>query len=93
MEKLIHPDFTEVGASGRRWTRSTIIDALVTGDDPPTADAYDFNVVDLAVGVALVTYTTASTNALAHRCSIWVHDGSDWSVIYHQGTPAHEAPG
>jgi ribonuclease HI len=87
LEALLHPDFVEVGASGRRWTRSQIIDALV---DAPSVD--DLQVSDLQsraldTDVVLVTYSVRRAGTTTLRSSIWVRRELGWVVRFHQGTP------
>ena len=72
LERLLHPDFGEIGASGRTWDRDSIIAALSAdpGNEPQVA-ALDAHAV--AVDVVLVTYrvhdrasgATTSRRALA----------------------------
>ena len=46
---LLHPDFAEIGRSGRRWTKSGIISALEAGEAPdaPDTDEWLFDEVAL----------------------------------------------
>lgn len=99
LEELLHPDFVEVGASGRRWTRSEMIDALVaTSLDPSRgASAHDVTVSDMTSralndDTVLVTYTSRRGTAVAHRSSVWIHHRGRWVVVFHQGTPAEVPP-
>ena len=82
LERLLHPDFVEVGTSGRVWTREELIDALVA--DPPCPQAvHEMKVAELAYGIALVTYELAGTR----RSSLWVREVTHWRLRHHQGTP------
>ena len=84
---LLHRDFVEVGASGRRWHRDEVIDHLV--ESPGTAvGVRDINAQVIAKGVVLLTYTATTDGRTTHRSSLWVSAGPQWSVIYHQGTPS-----
>jgi ribonuclease HI len=87
LERLLHRDFTEVGASGRRWSRDEIIAALAAAPIAEAIDASDLQLTELADDVVLLTFTTSTAARHAHRCSIWVRDHGRWCVIYHQGTP------
>ena len=81
LERLLHPDFAEVGRSGRWWTRADMIEALL--DDPDvTGEPQDLGVDELAYGVALVTYTLDGTR----RSSIWIREDGRWQMRFHQGT-------
>jgi ribonuclease HI len=82
---LLHPDFLEIGASGRAWDRASMIAALRA--DPGTGTRVTGLAVHLlAPGVALVTYRTER----AARASLWLRDGEGWRVRFHQGTPLPE---
>ncbi len=82
LDALLHREFVEVGASGRRWTRAEVIAALVA--DPHTShDVQNLHVDELAHGIALVTYDLAGTR----RMSLWVKEVARWYLRYHQGTP------
>lgn len=85
---LLHRDFREVGASGRQWTRAEIIDELARSHEAEPPAVSDIASRELTDGAVLITFTTATRTRTVHRCSIWVRDGDEWSVIYHQGTPA-----
>lgn len=85
---LLHPDFHEFGASGRRWTREAIIAALES--EPPEATApevADLRAVRLAESVIQVTYVTRRPERAALRSSLWRKDADGtWLMCFHQGT-------
>ncbi len=90
MDAVLHPDFTEVGRSGRLFSRDEVLDmphVEIRVDIPRET----FTVAEIAEGVALVSYQTIPVDSLhgaAHRCSLWVADGTRWLMRYHQGTPS-----
>jgi hypothetical protein len=94
LEQLLHPEFHEVGRSGRPYDRSTVIQFLAEQQCPPPVESGDFNVTAVAPGVALLTYRSAHRHEdgslFNHtlRLSVWVHEGAGWQLRYHQGTPA-----
>jgi hypothetical protein len=94
LEELLHPDFDEVGRSGRHYARATVIDVLTRQAQPPEVRAGNYRVVRLAPGCALLTYTSAHPDAsgalgdLALRASVWLRTARGWQLRYHQGTPA-----
>lgn len=98
LEQLLHPDFHEVGRSGRTYDRSTIVRYLSAQTVSPSVVSGDFALAPLAVDVVLLTYRSAQRQpdgTLAqptHRSSVWVLDGAQWRVRYHQGTPADDTP-
>jgi hypothetical protein len=84
---LLDPAFVEFGASGRRWDRAAIIEALSgdAADDPPI-EASEVTATELAPGVVLVTYVSSSAGRRANRSSIWRETPSGWRILFHQGT-------
>ena len=83
---LLHPDFVEIGASGRRWTRDEIIEFAHT-DIERNVQVTDMNAREITRGVVLVTFTTTTGQRRSLRSSVWVGAGRSWTVIHHQGTP------
>ncbi|MCB5290967.1 Ribonuclease HI [Arthrobacter sp. SO3] len=83
---LLHPDFTEIGTSGRIWTRDAVMMALEETPGGPTelemlgADRLDAHTV-------LLTYRSHTRSGTALRSSLWVHDGAQWRLRFRQGTP------
>jgi uncharacterized protein (DUF952 family) len=96
LARVLHPDFLEVGRSGRVYDRR---EAIETTDYP-----YEFElpldefVVDFVrEDVALVTYVSRESlhgeELPAHRTSLWIHDEAGWRIRFHQGTPMPPGPG
>ncbi|MFG3345769.1 DUF4440 domain-containing protein [Streptomyces sp. NPDC048018] len=91
-EVLFDPDFVEVGASGRRWTRAEMIAALPTlhggaeNSTPITAERFEGTVI--APGIVHLTYETRIEERHARRSSIWRRDAAgEFRLFYHQATP------
>jgi len=62
---LLHRDFVEVGASGRRWTRDEVVDDLApTGPDVEAGDVRAFEVVE---GAVMLTYSSTTLRDAAGR--------------------------
>jgi hypothetical protein len=90
VDALLHPEFFEFGSSGRHWSRSSIAEALLTGeitdDQPPTV--MDLTGVKLADDVVHVTYLSRRPGTTAvRRSSIWLRVDGRWRLYFHQGTP------
>jgi hypothetical protein len=93
MEVLLHPDFVEFGRSGRRYTRTDIVNEFgPTGALAPVrSETFDLSV--LGDGIALLTYASAHEDADGNqyrhtlRSSVWVRTEIGWQVRFHQGTP------
>jgi ribonuclease HI len=82
VDALLARDFVEFGASGRVWTRDSILDLLATEAYVPVP-MEDFACAVLGEGVALVTYRARG----CLRSSVWVWEDGAWKVRFHQGTP------
>ena len=84
------PDFWEVGASGRRYSREFILRHL--GANPPCdADSAgwqcsDFALRSLGPDTYLLTYTLLQVDRLTRRATIWQRASEGWRILYHQGT-------
>jgi aminoglycoside 6'-N-acetyltransferase len=92
VERLLHQDFREIGASGRVWDRASIVAALA--DAPGTgARASDVEARFVASDLVLVTYQAESAAGRSQRSSLWTRDGGGWQVLFHQGTYVTEPPG
>ncbi|TCJ30246.1 ribonuclease HI family protein [Nocardioides jejuensis] len=82
---LLHPDWSEIGASGRRWTRDDILDAMAPLDEETTLDVV--SIERLAAGAILLVWRSASEGGSALRSSLWLRAGHSWVQRFHQGTP------
>lgn len=84
---VLHPDFVEVGASGRIWSIDDLLQELRgESDNEQVADATEVSAVLLDSGVALVTYESHRADRVTLRSSVWVRVGPEWKLRYHQGT-------
>lgn len=83
---LLHADFVEFGSSGRVYNKEMMVNMMIR-QTPGAVRIRDFDVREVADGVALVTYRTIGTEGKeAWRSSIWVRQSSRWQIIFHQGT-------
>jgi hypothetical protein len=87
---LLHPDFLEFGASGRRWSRPDIIEELAAEQNPggqqAVAEVSDLTGTRLAADVVLVTYVSQRGSRRCRRSSVWRRTPAGWRVFFHQGT-------
>lgn len=89
-ERSTAPDFWEVGASGRRYSREFILgmrsrEALVDADAAGWK-ASGFGLRQLGPDCFLLTYTLDQQGRTTRRSTIWERTDSGWRIIYHQGT-------
>jgi hypothetical protein len=89
-ENMTAPDFWEIGASGRQYSRAAVLDALETRFTAPHSDIWKttaFRCRRLAPNLYLLIYTLAQDNTRrTHRSTIWERSGGGWKIVYHQGT-------
>ncbi|MBL1291494.1 DUF4440 domain-containing protein [Streptomyces sp. NPDC057067] len=91
---LLHPDFREIGTSGRLWERDTII-AMLTDPEAPRRDslvATRMRGDQLAPDLVHLTFDTESNGLRSHRSSLWRLTGSGWRLYFHQATPFIDDP-
>ncbi|MBT8797945.1 nuclear transport factor 2 family protein [Microbacterium flavum] len=86
VRELLHPDFVEIGRSGRRWTMSATIAALEaeTSRIQPETDEWLFN--EVSPSLILVTYRITGDAGSSRHASLWDLSGAIPVVRYHQGT-------
>ncbi|TLM81449.1 ribonuclease HI family protein [Pseudarthrobacter sp. NamE2] len=83
---LLHPDFMEIGSSGRVWTRDAMMMALE--EDPGERTDIEILGADrIGTGAVLLTYRSFTRSGTVLRSSLWVLDGDRWRLRFHQGTP------
>ena len=83
---LLHPDFTEIGSSGRIWTR----DAMMMELEQSPQGAADLELLGadrLREDTVLLTYRSYARSGTTLRSSLWVREGTQWRLRFHQGTP------
>ena len=82
--ELVHPSFSEVGASGRRYDREEILAHLAPLDG---VEAEEVVADEIAPGVVLLRYVTTGSEGAVERTSVWVRESGRWLLRHHQGTP------
>ena len=87
--ELLHPAFTEIGASGIAYDREQILATLAPLED---VHAEEFVADEIAPGVILLRYDTTGPEGTARRSSLWVREKGRWLLRHHQGTPEGSRP-
>jgi hypothetical protein len=92
VERLLHENFSEVAASGRRWDRASTIRSLASepGERPQVGVLVARPIAD---GALLVTYVASHPRegaTKAFHSSLWVRTADGWRVLFHQGTPIRD---
>jgi hypothetical protein len=88
-ENMTIETFWEVGASGRRYSRKYVVDTLELRHSQPHEDIWetqDFHCLEIAPNNYLITYTLIQEERVTRRSTIWRRYGTDWKIVYHQGT-------
>ena len=86
LSQLLHPDFHEVGRSGRAYDRPTIIAWLADDHEPPKIVPDDFRIAPISPDAALLTYRSAhrqDDGTLIHhtlRSSLWLKTAEVWQM-------------
>lgn len=81
---LLHPDWVEVGKSGRVWSKADKLAEV----SPGLGTEFELIAVDrIAPEVILVQWRGLSERGDSRRVSVWVRDGNRWLMRYQQGTP------
>lgn len=86
--ELLHPDFVELGASGRRWDAASIAAHLERAGDEGAVEAHAMVGSRLADDVVLLTFEARRPWRVTLRSSVWVRVDGQWRLRFHQGTAA-----
>lgn len=95
-ENMMQEDFWEVGASGRRYSRSYVLDMLEERFQQDQRDEIwetsDFYCRRLGKNFYLLTYTLLQHRTRkTRRSSIWQQTAEGWKIAFHQGTIVQDA--
>ncbi len=88
-ESMLAPEFWEVGASGRKYSKTLVLDALQARHTEPVVENFsvtDFAGQEIAPNLYLATYQLDQAGRLSRRATIWRYANPDWQIVYHQGT-------
>ena len=88
-ERAVAPDYWEVGATGRRYSREFILQTFQAIPPVSAADEWecrDFGLLQLGPDTYLLTYTLNQWERLTRRATIWQRTADGWRILYHQGT-------
>jgi len=88
-EAMTVEDYWEVGASGRRYGRTYILDILEERYSAPYKDEWkteDFYCQQIAPENYLLTYTLHQGSRVTRRTTLWRRGPKGWAAVYHQGT-------
>ena len=86
LAELLHPEFVEVGHSGRLWSRDETIAALAHEPDREAAATSEGALHSVAPGLTLVTYVVSGPEGDSRHSSLWVMRDGKLQIRFHQGT-------
>ncbi|MBB4844561.1 hypothetical protein HNP55_003105 [Paucibacter oligotrophus] len=98
LQALLHPDFREIGYSGRSYQREEMLALLIAAGAAPApslhqVQARNFQAQLLVPGLVLLNYESAHCDAQgrlhrhSRRSSLWRLGTQGWQMQFHQGTP------
>ena len=89
-ERVTAPDYWEIGASGRLYSRAFILEHLKRVPPVDAAAAgwtcSDFGLRRLGSEVYWITYTLRQNDRVTRRSTLWEKTSDGWRVLFHQGT-------
>ena len=97
-EAMMAEDFWEVGASGKRYDRETVLRVLderaMQADTQDSWRTEDFYCQQISTDTYLLTYTLHQGSRKTRRATLWRSTKRAWVIVYHQGTivepPSHD---
>ena len=97
VERLLHPEFSEVSESGQSHHYSDILSSMDNAAHSMNkVHSQDYELINLQSGAMLLLYKlailkpTGEYSSFTKRSSIWVKLEGRWKMKYHQGTYCDE---
>ena len=89
-DQMMDDNFWEIGASGKIYSRSAVLDVLEKCHASPVTEQFkvtDFGCRCISENTFLVTYQLEQDGGrLSRRSTLWQFSGNRWKILYHQGT-------
>ncbi|WP_353953383.1 RNase H family protein [Knoellia sp. S7-12] len=82
---LLHPQWTEIGRSGRLWAREEILDEIGPLGEPVSLDV--LACMPAGPDTMLLTWRAVRDAETTLRSSLWIRTAGHWQQLFHQGTP------
>jgi hypothetical protein len=89
LEAMTAEDFWEIGASGRRYSRTYVLETLAGRGQEPLEDRWetrDFYCRELARDLYQLSYTLLQGQRKTRRTTLWQRTATGWRILFHQGT-------
>lgn len=87
--RIVAPDFWEIGASGKRYSRAFCLEVLSQRAAKPPEEAWitrDWHLRELGPDHCLLTYTLEQPGRITLRSTVWHRNANGWQAVFHQGT-------
>ncbi|HET9649595.1 MAG TPA: ribonuclease HI family protein [Microlunatus sp.] len=81
---LLHPQWCEIGRSGRLWTREELLEEIEPLAEPVSLDVVALEWVDR--DALLLIWRALGDRGSTLRSSLWVRERGRWRQRFHQGT-------
>lgn len=81
---LLHPQWSEVGRSGRLWTRDAILDEIGPLEEEASLDV--LSCMPAGPDAMLLLWRSVTDSGSTLRSSLWVRERGHWQQLFHQGT-------
>lgn len=81
---LLHPDWSQVDPTGRRWTRDELLASVEPMDPGVSLDVLSAHRV--AESAILLVCRLVSDQSATLSSSLWVREAGDWRQLFHQGS-------
>ena len=94
-DRMMAPEFWEVGASGQIYSRAFVLDTLEARHRNLVTDnlhVANFKCQQVAADLYLASYTLNQPGRISRRASLWRQTPGGWLVVYHQGTIVANGP-
>lgn len=88
---LLHPDWCEIGRSGRLWTRDEMVAAIGPLAAPVTLGVV--SVSRIGIDMVLLVWRATDEQRSTLRSSWWVRESGAWRQRFHQGTDEPDTGG
>lgn len=88
-EEVVAPEFWEIGASGRPYTRAFCLKVLSERGITPARSSWqvrDARLQPLGDAHCLLVYTLEQPGRTTLRSTLWRHSERGWQAVFHQGT-------
>ncbi len=88
-DAMMTSDFSEIGASGKRYSREYVLDMLEERHRQPAVEDLqpsDFECRRLCANLYLLTYLLPQPGRLTRRTTLWRRCDEGWKIAFHQGT-------